>query len=135
MHKMRVLSLALLLASAGALISCTNDSLDDGTGPDVVLEVTLLENQPVTASEDEQTGGCTLEVQDWSAGLKNAPKNVYASGTPFNDIVVIDVTIEYNWIDPAIQTRFVSEGRTPRVVGLGDITIPANSVQTVRVQL
>ena len=57
MHKTRVLWMALLLATTGSLVSCTNDSLDDGSGPDVVLEVTTLENQPVTATEDETTDG------------------------------------------------------------------------------
>lgn len=114
-----LLAAVLLMAAA-----CTNDSLDDGGSADVVIEVFGLTNEPVTAQEDQ--GFCLLEVVDWVATIQNIPKNSLAGAesAPYNDVRLINVTIEYAWIDPGITTP-------TRVVGLGDVTIPANGSNSV----
>jgi hypothetical protein len=143
--------IAVLAAGAG---SCTNDSLDDGGSADVVLEVLSLENPAVTG-EAAQSGFCSLDgsvactttadcagaippaglceaecvgfvVQEWSATLGNAPKNVLAGGdsTPFNDVTLESVTITYSWLDPAVSTP-------TRTVGLGNVTIPTDGTSSV----
>ncbi len=113
---------AVLLVTA----SCTNDALDDGTGADVVLEVVSLENPPITAQQAQGEGevGCTLQVEDWTATIEAAPKNSLAGTPPFNDIILHNVTITYNWIDAGITTP-------TRTVGLGDTRIPAGGVSSV----
>jgi hypothetical protein len=109
---------AVLLVTA----SCTNDALDNGSGPDVILEVVQLDNPAITA-EVAEGGFCTLTVEDWTASLAAVPKNSLAV-PPFNDLVLHTVTITYNWIDPAIVTP-------TRVIGLGDTTIPAGGTSAV----
>jgi len=108
----------LLLPLALLAVACTNDALDDGGSPDVVLEVKALENPPVTASLDRTTGVCTFTVEDWSFDALNLAKNETAEGSsPFNDITLTTVTIEYNWIDTAVSTP-------TRVFGLGGVVVP-----------
>lgn len=110
---------AVLLAASG----CTNDALDDGDGPENVLAITALSNQPVTAQL--QGGGgvqsCTLQVQAWTGTASNVPLSEPAGpdSTPFNDIVLDTVEITYDWIDGVATTP-------TRVVGLGDIQIAPN---------
>jgi hypothetical protein len=111
---------AVLLVTA----ACTSDALDDGTGADVVLEVVSLENPPVTAQQAQGGVGCTLTVEDWTATLEAAPKNSLAGTPPFNDIILIDVVITYDWIDPGLSTP-------TRTVGLGDTRIPAGGISSV----
>jgi hypothetical protein len=112
---------AVLLVSA----SCSNDALDDGSGADVILEVLSLENPAVTAQVAGGGGGeCTLEVEDWTASMQAAPKNPLGGVGPFNDLILHTVTVTYNWIDPTIVTP-------TRVVGLGDVTVPAAGVSSV----
>jgi hypothetical protein len=97
---------------------CTNDALDDGDGPDVVLQVEALDNPPVTASLDQTTGICTFTVTDWNYNGKVLAKNSKAEdSSPFNDVSMVGVTVEYNWIDGAVNTP-------TRTFGLGGIVIP-----------
>jgi len=110
---------AVLLVTA----SCTNDALDNGSGPDVILEVVSLENPPVTAQQAQQGGLCTLLVEDWTASVQAAPKNPLAI-PPFNDLVLHTVTVMYEWIDPGLSTP-------TRVIGLGDTTVPAGGIAAV----
>ena len=121
--------LVLLLAPlALAAVACTNNSLDDGDGPDVVLEIDALENPPISASLDQATGICTFTVEDWSVNATNLPKNDAAEdSSPFNDIAMISVTVVYNWIDPGIATP-------DRVFGLGGIVIPVGASSVVTFQ-
>lgn len=135
------LALVVLLAFA-----CTNDSLDDGDSPDVVLEIGSLDNSPVTAAVSQGLcagdgttacaadaecalvggpclGGCTLEVVDWTGTASNVPLNALAGSSPFNDIILESVTIVYDWIDDAASTP-------TRVVGLGSVTVPAGGSNT-----
>jgi len=145
-HKILVgLALMVLLASA----SCTSNNLDDADSADVILEITALDAPSVTAQLQSATSGtcsgsgtlctsnqdcglnevcvrtdtCILEVEDWSATFLAAPKNPLAT-EPFNDIVMLDVTITYEWVNPAITT-------SPLVVGLGNIVIPAQGSNSV----
>ncbi|MCP3980420.1 MAG: hypothetical protein GY716_14045 [bacterium] len=109
----------ILFGFALAQLGCTNDSLDDGSSPDVILEVQTLENTPVTAEEEDDGGGgggCTLTVTDWSATLKNEPKNSLAIG-PFNNIEMEEVAIEYSNFPAAIPARVEGLGGTLIEVG------------------
>ena len=59
-----IATLAALLTVAGG---CTGDTLDDGGGADVIMQILVLDNPPVTASLDEATSSCTFTVEDWNA--------------------------------------------------------------------
>jgi len=112
---------AVLAVVAVGSTSCTNDALDDGSGPDVILEVLTLENPAIEGQLD--AGVCTLTINDWSATLLAAPKNTVAT-PPFNDIVMVDVVIAYEWLDPALTTP-------TRTFGLGNVVIPASTSSNV----
>jgi hypothetical protein len=118
--------ISLMAASLLAAAGCTNDFLDDGSSADVVIEVAALTNPPVTAQQAEGGVGCTLEVVDWVATIANQPKNELAGGEsiPFNDVVMFTVTISYSWVSGGISTP-------TRVVGLGNVTIPAAGTNDV----
>lgn len=105
---------ALLLAS----VACTNDSLDDGSGADVVLQIENLGNDPVTATLDQTTGGCSIEVPSWGGSIANVALNETAT-TEFNNVQMQDVTISYEWLTPGLSTP-------TRTIGLGGATIPVN---------
>jgi hypothetical protein len=139
------LALMVLLASA----SCTSNNLDDPDSADVIMEITTLDAPSVTAQLQSATSGtcsgsgtlctsnqdcglnevcvrtdtCILEVEDWTATVQAAPKNPLAT-EPFNDIVMIDVTISYVWVNPAITTP-------PFVVGLGNVVVPAQGSNSI----
>lgn len=113
----------LLLVMATA---CTSGGLDDGDGADVVLQMVSLQNDPVTAQLQGQAGNqtCTLEVVDWTGVAGAAPLSEPAGeGTPFNDIILYSVTIEYDWIDDVATTP-------TRVVGLGNIVVPVGGTNS-----
>ena len=142
-------TLVLLLVMTLVAMSCTNDELDDGDGADVIMLIESLTNPVVTAQTSSGTSGacnnsgtfcildsdcspgdfcvippvgCTLEVVDWSATVRNSPKNSVATG-PFNDIVLQDVTITYAWLGGAV---------TPAAaVGLGNATVATNETADV----
>jgi len=115
---------AVLLAAA----ACTGNELDDASSPDVVIEVMTLENSPVTAQQAEGGEGCTLEVMDWTATIESIPKNSLGGTTPYNDVVMPSVIITYYDHDDNDRTTPLFG---PRVVGLGDVTIPAGASNTV----
>lgn len=118
------LSVAVMLL---AVTGCTNDNLDDGGSADVVLEIETLENPPVTATLDSTTGFCTFTVSDWRFGARNLPKNELAGESGFNDISMTQVTITYDWINPALSTP-------TRVIGLGGIIVPVNGTASLELQ-
>ena len=144
----KLLSLAVLLVLLGT-VSCTSNDLDASGSADVILQVLAFDAPSVTAQRQTATSGtcsgtgtlcqsnedcgiadvcvrtdvCILEVEDWTVTLGAAPKNDLAI-PPFNDVVMTDVTITYNWVDPSIVTP-------PFVVGLGNITIPAQGTNTI----
>jgi hypothetical protein len=144
----KLLSLAVLLVLLGT-VSCTSNDLDGSGTADVILQVVAFDAPFVTAQRQTTTTGtcsiggtlcqansdcglnetcvrsdvCILEVEDWMVTFAAAPKNDLAI-PPFNDIVMTDVTITYTWVDPSIVTP-------PLVVGLGNVTIPAQGSNSV----
>jgi len=118
----------VLAAVLLAAVACTGNALDNGSSPDVVIEVVTLENSPVTGQAAE--GVCTLEVVDWTATIANLPKNSLAGGesVPYNDVLMRDVTIEYYDFDDNDRANLLFG---PRVVGLGDVAIPADSTNSI----
>jgi hypothetical protein len=144
----RLLSLAVLLVLLGT-VSCTSNDLDASGSADVVMQIIAFDAPFVTAQRQTTTTGtcsiggtlcqsnndcglnetcvrsdvCILEVEDWTVTIQAAPKNDLAI-PPFNDIVMTDVTISYTWVDPTIVTP-------PFVVGLGNVTIPAQGSNSV----
>ena len=136
---------AVFLITAG----CTSDRLDDGTSADVIIQVMALDNRPVSANQTTATQGtcsisgilcdstadcaqnevcarpslCLFEVEEWSATLQAAPKNSLA-GTPFNDVIMQNVRISYDWPDTGLSTP-------TRTLGLAGVTIPADGTNSV----
>jgi len=144
----KLLSLAVLLVLLGT-VSCTSNDLDSSGSADVILEVVAFDAPFVTAQRQTTTTGtcslsgtlcqsnaecgvnevcvrsdvCILEVEDWMVTFMAAPKNDLAI-PPFNDVVMTDVIITYEWVNPAIVTpQFV--------VGLGNVSIPAQGSNSV----
>jgi len=146
--KTKWLAMATLAALAAGL-SCTGNDLDDAGAADVILEVIDLQAPPITAQRSTATDGqcsvsaiacqsnadcpiteacvrqevCTLEVTEWTADLRNQPKNTLGVGV-YNDIVLLNVVINYAWLDPTIVTA-------DRTVGLGNIIVPAEQTASV----
>jgi hypothetical protein len=144
----KLLSMVVLLVLLGT-VSCTSNDLDANGSADVILQVLAFDAPFVTAQRQTSTSGtcslggtlcqsnqdcgvnevcarvdvCILTVEDWTVTFQAAPKNDLAI-PPFNDIVMTDVTINYTWVDPSIVTP-------PLVVGLGNITIPAQGSNSV----
>lgn len=112
-----IATLAALLTVAGA---CTSDTLDNGGGADVIMEILVLDNPPVTATLDEATQVCTFTIEDWNVDIANEPKNALALA-PFNDLVLIRVVINYTWLSGPGGGLSTPQ----RIVGLGGVTIPA----------
>ena len=144
----KLLSMVVLLVLLGT-VSCTSNDLDSSGSADVILQVLSFDAPFVTAQRQTSTSGtcsvggtlcqansdcavnetcvrtdvCILEVEDWTVTFQAAPKNDLAI-PPFNDIIMTDVTISYAWVDPSIVTP-------PFVVGLGNVTIPAQGSNSV----
>lgn len=143
--KTKWLAVALLAVLAGGL-SCTGNDLDDSDAADVILEVVSLENPPVevrcqlategqcsvsgavcTSNADCQPGVevcilnqlCQLEITDWDATIGTRAKNSLAI-SPYNDLILQNVTISYAWIDVGLATPV-------RTVGLGNVIVPVDS--------
>jgi hypothetical protein len=121
-------TLALLAVTLLLVGGCTNDSLDNGSSADVVLEVEMLENPPVNAALDQTTGVCTFTVEDWRFSAFNLPKNtVTEDSSPYNDISMISVTVGYLWVNGALATP-------TRTFGLGGVAIPVGETAEVTFQ-
>jgi hypothetical protein len=144
----KLLSLVVLLVLLGT-VSCTSNDLDASGSADVILQVLSFDAPFVSAQRQTSTSGscslggtlcqsnddcgvnetcvrtdvCILEVEDWTVTFQAAPKNDLAI-PPFNDIIMTDVTLTYQWVNPAIVTP-------PFVVGLGNVTIPAQGSNSV----
>lgn len=116
-----IAALALVLLGTW---SCASGDLDDPDAPASVLEVVTMSNPPVSA----QLAGlsCSFTVADWTALMENYPKNQYADAedVPFNDLVMIDVTVDYSFINTAVTVP-------SRVIGLGNVVVPLNDSGTV----
>jgi len=146
----KLLALALLAILIGTA-SCASNDLDDDDAADVVMEVTTLTSPSVTAQRQTSSSGtcqnspgitctpggnecgdidvcvipqvCNLQIVDWTASISAKPKNPLAT-EPFNDIVLVDVVIQYTWTGTALYMA-------PFTVGLGNVTIPAGGSGTV----
>ena len=144
-----LLAFALLAMLVGAA-SCADGDLDDDDAGDVVMTVNAFTAPPITGQRQAGNSGtcsvsavvcessldcaqnevcvlpqvCFLQVQNWSATIAAQPKNSVAL-PPFNDIVMQDVTITYQWVNPGIITP-------PFVTGLGNVTIPTGGANTVQ---
>jgi hypothetical protein len=88
----------VVLATAG----CVEGDLDNPNSAEVYLEVVLTESPPVRCQT--QAGANLITVEEWSASYANVPKNSLAETSPFNDIEIISVTINYDFpdINPAV---------------------------------
>lgn len=114
----------LALAAIAWLPACTGSDLDSGDSADVVLEVGTTTVPPVTAAPSAGgTGGCTLTVAEGTMQLLNKPKNELATGSPFNDIQLETLTIEYQWDNDVLQTLPI----TQNIAGV----VPANGTLTI----
>ncbi len=106
------------------LISCTGGNLDDGDTPNVVLLVqTLPQIPPVTASPATGGAGCIFVVPPVTASLENKAKSALATERPFNDVVLDNLVITYNWRTAGLTT--------PRWVQPIAGTVPANGTASV----
>ncbi|HJQ97217.1 MAG TPA: hypothetical protein VJ826_02830 [Candidatus Polarisedimenticolaceae bacterium] len=112
----RILALSALAALA-AFPSC-NSNIDDADGPHVILEAENLTIPPVNGQVDTVTQICTFSVQNANVTFKNKPKNEQGASSPFNDIVLENVHVTYDW-GPGGQAM------GPADFGLGG-TVPAN---------
>jgi hypothetical protein len=139
-----------ILAVLAISLSCASNNIDDPDSADVILEVEQLENPPVetqcslspdgqcsvsgTVCQDNSDCAsgvevcvrnqiCQLTVTDWTARIGAQPKNTLAI-PPFNDLILQNVAIHYEWLDAAVVTP-------DRVVGLGNTVIPAQSSSQV----
>lgn len=112
----------VLLAAPG----CTDSNLDDPDTGNVVLQVITLDNPSVQG--DTQLGTCTVTgaqcldnsdcdafdpldvcfidpaaaecvIEEWNATLGALAKTELANSSPFNDAVMVDVTVTYEWLN------------------------------------
>ena len=145
---MRGIKALLMIPVAGALLlaaACTGNILDDGDSADVILSVVGFTTPPITATVNTTgfcststaiactdnadcpiaeiciIGGCTLTVVDWTFTMGNDPKNALVTA-PTNNIAMIDVTIAYGGLAPAVM---------PATFGLGGLVIPVDGTAPV----
>jgi len=111
--------IACLVVAATAWIVGCNSALDDASGPNVVMEVENVQIPPITASVS--TAGCTFTITAGTATFKNKPKNAQAITSPFNDIVLRGLDINYVWDD--------GQGVTVSHSGIAG-SVPANGSAT-----
>lgn len=120
MRSMKRWSVLTMMLGLALLPACIGNSLDDGDGADVVLEVVALQTTAVTG--DVQTGTCAAggtpclssfdcaqndtcdidlsdqecRVTDWSMQLRSVPLNASATTSPYNDILVSSIQVDYS---------------------------------------
>jgi hypothetical protein len=108
-----------------ALMSGCNNTVDDPSGPDVVLEVDNPIIPPITATANTTPPpACTFTLTNATASFKNKAKNSLGGTSPFNDIVLETVTVTYVW-DDALGVS------GPTVFGVGG-SVPANGQSTAQ---
>jgi len=108
----------VLVLAAGWFAGC-NSTID--SEPNVVLEVENLTIPPINGTRNTTTLQCTFTLANASATFKNKPKNALAGASPFNDIVLHNVTVAYTWDD--------ATGVGAATFGLGG-TVPADGSST-----
>jgi hypothetical protein len=117
---MKLITLTVVLAAAGWLASC-NSTIDKE--PNVVLEVETLTIPPVTSAQDSINNTCTYTITAANGTFKNKPKNQFANTSPFNDIILQNVVINYVWDDGVANV--------PVTAGLGG-SVPADGTATAQ---
>lgn len=109
-----------IVVGAVALFAGCNDVIDHV--PDVVLEVATLTIPSVSGAIDSTSGICVFTITQASGNFNVKPKNGLAITSPFNDVRLVDVTVNYLWDDGLGVTG-------PTVFPLAG-TIPANGSAT-----
>lgn len=122
MRTMNRMLLALFALGVVCLAPACNSALDDGDSADVVLEVMNVTSSAVESQDDGAGGGCVFTVTEWTAQLRNQPKNEFGTVSPFGDIRLTRVTISYIWDD-----GFVTPTRDFSIAG----TVPAANQQSI----
>ncbi len=115
------------VAFAGGLLltvaACgnTKNGLDNADNADVVLEITKVPPfQPVQTSGSLAAGTCTLTAPTAvTMSMKNVPKNALGTTSPYNDIIVDTVRIDYVWVGGVLSSL-------PLTIPAG-VTVPANN--------
>ena len=88
----------IVVAATGWIVGC-NSVIDEANGPHVVLEVENVQIPPISASLDGTTNACTFTITAGTATFKDKPKNGSAISSPFNDIILRGLDINYVWDD------------------------------------
>ena len=123
MRKNTLMKIALPLLVVLAMVAggC-NGAVDD---PDsaVILQVTVTESPAITGQDEG--GGCSYTITEWSADFANQPKNSSAVTSPYNDIIIRSWIVSYSWpgnagITPPPDRLLPAPG-----------TVPANGQQTI----
>jgi hypothetical protein len=104
----------VLLVALAAFPAC-NSYIDEE--PNVVLEVSQASIAPVTGTFSPTTGLCVFTIANASITFANKPKNGLSgtSVSPFNDIVLQSIIVDYVWDDGAALSgqQFGVSGTVP----------------------
>ncbi len=121
MRRAKLVGIGLLALAALAAAGCTGNDVDDGDSADILLQILSLDNPAIT--EGGGAGACSVTgapcldsgdcdpadptdvcvfadacvITEWSATLANEAKSELSGGSPFNDVFMEGVTIEYAW--------------------------------------
>jgi hypothetical protein len=119
-------SFAVAIAAGLVLLlgACANNSLDSGSGPNVILSISQFPIiPPVTSTYNAALGACVFTAPPpISVTLRNSPKSTLASAGPFTDVTIDSAVVTYAWDDNLLVGPIVES-----TSGL----IPANATQTV----
>ena len=115
----------VLLVALAAFPAC-NSYIDDE--PNVVLEISQANVAPVTGTLSPTTGQCVFTITNASITFANKAKNGLSgtSVSPFNDIVLQTLIVDYVWDDGAALS-----GQSFGVTG----TVPAGGTVASQVPL
>jgi hypothetical protein len=121
----KLIARTVILIAVGLLASC-NSYIDDD--PPVVLEIDQMTSTPITGTLSPTTGQCIFTITNAQITFKNKPKNGLSGSalSPFNDIVLQSLVVDYLWDDGAALS-----GQSFGVAG----TVPAGGQQAAQVPL
>jgi hypothetical protein len=119
-RKLLIFVTAVLLVMT---VACSSSGLDDGSSANVVIEVDTVELEIITSTFDPLNAVCVFEITESTATLSNIPKSGSAITEPFNDVLINQMIISYEWDDGYVMDPYVT---FPRVV------IPANGSNDVK---
>ncbi len=91
--------LLIVAASLLLLMAGCNSAIDDGGSGAVVFEALLIDSPPISGETDIGGACISIILPDWSASMTNSPKNSLAVTSPFNDIIIMDYTVTYDFHD------------------------------------